>query len=85
MSYSDNVIDIREINKNFSLLLPESGLKLVPKENGNGFLVGGNTCSKAINNYKNERKEVNVFNLFNDFWIYIDINLIFDNSSRFLF
>ncbi|MEB3191753.1 MAG: hypothetical protein VKL42_15545 [Snowella sp.] len=82
MSYSDKVIDIREINKKFSLLLPESGLRLVPKENSNGFLVGGNTSSQAINNYDNEPKEVNVFNLFNDFWIYIDINLIFDNSSR---
>ncbi len=52
-----------------------STFKLDEKIFGN-YIISGNNLSHAINQYKNEKKEVNVLLWFNDFWIYFEMTLV---------
>ena len=70
---------IKEVNNLLKIYFPESNLQLIGKNNG--FALSGNATSKAINNYENNTEEITVIQWFDNFWIYVDINLK-SNESR---
>ena len=77
----DKVSLIEEINKTCKIFFVESTFFLYPSS-ANKFRISGDNTSKAINNYKNSREEINVIKWFNSFWIYLDIK--FENSNTFI-
>jgi len=73
---------IDEINKGCKLLFDSSfHLKL---NQYNSFKISGNITSKALNNYKNEKQEINVIKWFDVFWIYLEVKFAdtFEPISR---
>ncbi len=74
-----NLID--EINKSCKIFFVESSFFLYPSS-VNRFRISGDNTSKAINNYKNSREEINVIKWFGNFWVYLDIK--FENNNTFI-
>jgi|688.fasta_scaffold65452_5 hypothetical protein len=80
MSFNQKKV-INEVNKLLKIYFPESNLQLIGKNNG--FALSGNATSKAINNYeKNNTEGITVIQWFDNFWIYVDINLRYNESRR---
>lgn len=74
-----NLVD--EINKSCKIFFVESSFFLYPSST-NRFRISGNNTSKAINNYRNSREEINVIKWFDNFWIYLDVK--FENENTFI-
>jgi len=75
MSFNSSTVT-KEVNKLLKIFFPESNLQLFFKNNK--FFINGKVSSKAINNYENDRKEINVIQWFDNFWVYVDIKLLFN-------
>ena len=65
----------KEISRSCKNYFSESSFRLHQKSY-NRFIISGDSLSKAINNYKNIREEVNVIKWFDDFWLYVEINFM---------
>ena len=63
-----------KMNKSIKSFLPDD-TTLYFQIIGNKVISFGSPSSKAINNYKNEKKEVNVVKWIKDFWLYVEFNL----------
>ena len=74
----ESIIDA--LNKSCGKYFTESTFVLT-KKSFNRYVVSGNSCSKALNNYNNESQEVTVVKWFNDFWIYVDIKFRFKDKG----
>ncbi len=72
---------IKKLNNTCKIFFTESSFNLRPIA-ANKFSISGDRMSKAINNHKNERKEVNVLKWFDEFWIYADIR--FEDANTFI-
>lgn len=72
---------INRINEKCKVFFMESTFHIQPYKT-NTFRLTGSYTSKAINNYKNEREEVNVIKWFNDFWVFLEIR--FQNENKFI-
>jgi len=65
---------IREINKSCKHYFNECDFILNRKTvTLNRYIISGSYMTKASNNHKNDKEEVNVLKWFEDFWLYIDI------------
>ncbi len=73
---------IDEINKGCKWLFTSSFH--LQQNDYNFFKISGNITSKALNNYKNEKQEVNVIKWFDAFWIYLEVRFTdtFEPISR---
>lgn len=69
---------IDEINKGCKLLF-DSSFHLKPST-VNRFRITGNQSSKALNNYKSIKEEINVIKWFDIFWIYLEITFVEENT-----
>jgi hypothetical protein len=69
---------IDEINKGCKLLF-DSSFHLEPST-VNRFRITGNQSSKAVNNYKSIKEEINVIKWFDVFWIYLEITFVEKNT-----
>ncbi len=69
---------IDEINKGCKLLF-ESSFYLKPST-VNRFRITGSQSSKALNNYKSIKEEINVIKWFDVFWIYLEITFVESNT-----
>lgn len=69
---------IDEINKGCKLLF-DSSFHLEPST-VNRFRITGNQSSKALNNYKSIKEEINVIKWFDIFWIYLEITFVEKNT-----
>lgn len=69
---------IDEINKGCELLF-DSSFYLKPSA-VNRFRITGNQSSKALNNYKSIKEEINVIKWFDVFWIYLEITFVESNT-----
>ena len=69
---------IDEINKGCKLLF-DSSFHLGPST-VNRFRITGNQTSKALNNYKSDKEEINVIKWFDVFWIYLEITFVEKNT-----
>ncbi|MBJ2176482.1 hypothetical protein JBL43_19685 [Aureibaculum sp. A20] len=69
---------IDEINKGCKLLF-DSSFHLEPST-VNRFRITGNQSSKAVNNYKSIKEEINVIKWFDVFWIYLEIAFVEKNT-----
>lgn len=72
---------IVEINKSCKIFFAESTFYLSPSS-ANRFRISGDNTSKAINNHKNSREEINVIKWFENFWAYLDVK--FENDNTFI-
>ncbi len=69
---------IDKINKGCKLLF-DSSFHLEPSS-VNRFRITGNQSSKAVNNYKSIKEEINVIKWFDIFWIYLEITFVEKNT-----
>lgn len=69
---------IDDINKGCKLLF-DSSFYLKPST-VNRFRITGNESSKALNNYKSIKEEINVIKWFDVFWIYLEITFVESNT-----
>ena len=72
---------IEEINRTCRIFFVDSTFILHPNS-VNRFKISGSNSSKAINNNKNSREEINVIKWFDNFWAYLDIR--FENNNTFI-
>lgn len=74
-----NLID--EINKSCKIYFVESTFFLTLSST-NRFRISGDNTSKAINNRRNSREEINVIKWFDNFWVYLEVK--FENENTFI-
>ena len=48
----------------------------------NSFIAKSDFMSSAVNNKKNDAQKVNVLNLFDDLWFYIEVRYIYKNGKK---
>lgn len=70
---------IKSINKRCKSIFAESGFYLQPDKT-NKFRLAGSSMSYAINRYKNNPEKVKVLEWFEDYWIFIELRFIDDNT-----
>jgi hypothetical protein len=70
---------IEQINQRCKVYFLESSFLLEPIYH-NMIIAKSNYYSEAVNNYKNERKRVDVIKWFKDFWVYVEIRI--DQASN---
>src|SRR5680860_1703151 len=71
----ENVSIINSLQNVFEVIFPDSKVHLIEIERFH-FSTQSNNVSKAINNRKNSKEEVNVIYWFDEFWVYFDIKFI---------
>jgi len=71
LNTNDIITEICKASKNY---FPESSFYMA-KENFFKYYSSGNNTTKAVNHYKNSNEEINVVKWFDDFWVYLELNV----------
>jgi hypothetical protein len=62
-----------------ALYFEQQAIKFV-KSSYNIYVISGSNFSQAINNRKNDKNQITVLNWFYDFWVYIELKFVINDS-----